>query len=548
MPTVAPPSLAPPRSLPAGAASVHPGAERDAYAELLRDMRGLRREQAHARDHWVAQLTAARKEDLLFELEILLKGLVCFVNPRNHPGPPRRLPVVAQDFREAVSMTREAMARITALCRTLLFEKDRSFVFQRYLETVLPDDRARSRLMDAASAQDGPEQSLSYLRHGITNLVEVAGGLSRLQRVPFRLFYGLLGSAQREIAQSAFFNPLSALEFRPEFDRIHNTRILELTRSAPGEAARRLVALTFLSLFRMLRYLHLAESAAFDASEGQRRAAGVVYVVMSVLRSDARALTSHLRHSAGPLLADVYERDVFAIPASEMSTKYESLLSEGHRLVALRAAFEGVGANIRLEMRRAFEHDFPSPDSAPTGDQLRTAVSRTVKNLKPALQNAVLFLGKSLGSKLEEQGVFDDAAARRMLSERLRRDVWMFAQIVRAFAHKARNAHAGEVKWQGIPPLQFVREFLAYFRAMGYPLLRTADYPRVDAFVAAMWALEETDLLDPSRLQRAIAECEQFHVFLATLLEQIGKRDELVGVPFDKRAAAEALKLYLGAS
>ncbi len=530
------------------AASLLPGAERDAYNELLRDMRGLRREQAQARDHWVAQLTAERKEDLLFELEILLKGLICFANPRNHPGPPRRAPVVAQDFREAVSMTRETMARITSLCRTLLFEKDRSFVFQRYLETMLPDDRARSRLMDAASAQDGPEQSLSYLRHGLTNLVEVAGGLSRLQRVPFRLFYGMLASAQREIAQSSFFNPLSALEFRPEFDRIHNTRILDLMKGAPGEAARRLVALTFLSLFRMLRYLSLAESAAFDPSEGQRRAAGVVYVVMSVLRSDARALTSHLRHRAGPLLAEVYERDVLAVPAGSMKDHYEALLSDGHRLVALRAALEGVGANVRLEMRRAFEHDFPAPDTAPSGDQLRSAVARTVRNLKPALQNAVLFLGKSLGTKLEEQGVFDDAAARRMLGERLRRDVWMFAQIVRAFAHKARNAQGGEVRWQGVPPLQFVREFLAYFRAMGYPLLRTADYPRVDAFVAAMSALEETDLLDPSRLQRAIEECEQFHVFLVALLDQIGKRDELTGVPFDKRAAAEALKLYLGAS
>ena len=529
------------------AVSLTPGAERDAYAELPRDMRGLRREQAHAREHWVHKLASERKEDLLFELEMLLKGLVCFANPRNHPGPPRRAPVVAQDFREAVSMTRESIGRITGLCRTLLFEKDRSFVFQRYLETVLPDDRARSRLMEAASAQEGPEQSLSYLRHGLTNLVEVAGGLARLPRVPFRLFAGLLGTAQREIAQSVFFNPLSALEFRPEYDRIHNPRILELMRGAPGEAARRLVALTFLSLFRMLRYLALAESAAFDPSEGQRRAAGVVYVVMSVLRSDARALTLHLRHRAGPLLADVYERDLFAVPAAEIAGRYDGLLADGHRLLSLRAALEGVGANIRLEMRRAFEHDFPAPDTSPSAEQLRIAVARTVKNLKPAIQNAVLFLGKSLGTKLEEQGVFDDAAARRMLSERLRRDVWMFAQIVRAFAHKARTAQAGEVRWQGIPPLQFVREFLAYFRAMGYPLLRTADYPRVDAFMAAMSALEETDLLDPERLHRAIAECEQFQGFLVTLLEQIGKRDELSGVPFDKRAAAEALKLYLGA-
>ncbi len=171
-----------------------------------------------------------------------------------------------------------------------------------------------------------------------------------------------------------------------------------------------------------------------------------------------------------------------------------------------------------------------------------------MRNLRPALQNGVLFLGSSLGVKLDEQGVFDDEQARRMLSERLRRDVWMFAQIVRAFAHKARAAKTSEVSWSGVPPLQFVHEFLAYFQAMGYPLLRASDYPRVDAFMGAMNGLEETDLLEPERMQRAVAECEQFYAYLMTLLAQIGKRAELASATFDKRAAAESLKLYLGAS
>src|SRR5207302_3038145 len=132
---------------------------------------------------------------------------------------------------------------------------------------------------------------------------EIAGGISRLTRVPFRLFYALLGMAQREIAQSVYFNPLSALEFRPEFDRITNPQILELMRSVPGEKARRLVALTFLSLFRMLRYLSLLESTVRD-HESTRRTTGVVYVVLSVLRSDARALTAYLRHRSGRVLAE----------------------------------------------------------------------------------------------------------------------------------------------------------------------------------------------------------------------------------------------------
>ena len=275
-------SFAPPQS--GAPRSIQPG---DAYADLLRDTRGLRKEQALQREAWFRDLPFDHKEELLFELEILLKGLACFANPRNHPGPPRRTPVVAQDFREQLALSREAVGRIAMVSRALLVDREKAFVFQRYLETVLPDDRARTKLVSETLTQASPAESLFVMRHAMTNLVEVAGGIARLPRVPFRLFYALMGVAQREVVQSAYFNPLSALEFRPEFDRITNQRILELTRAIPGEHARRIVALTFLSLFRMLRYLALVEGATRetgDARSEARRTMGVAYFVMSVLR------------------------------------------------------------------------------------------------------------------------------------------------------------------------------------------------------------------------------------------------------------------------
>src|SRR5580704_15402425 len=257
-----------------------PPEERDAYDDLLRETRGLRREHALAREQWLARLSLEHKVDHLFELEILLKGLACFANPRNHPGPPRKTPVVAQDFREHAALVREALGRAVYTCRLLLVERERAFVFQRYLETVLPDDRARTRLVGEALAQSTPERSLFVLRHPMTNLLEVTTGLTRLQRVPFRLFYALLGVAQREIAQSVYFNPLHALEFRPEFDRITKAQMLDLIRSVPGEQARRLVALTLLALFRMLRYLSLAETVARETTDSPRRSIAVVYLVL----------------------------------------------------------------------------------------------------------------------------------------------------------------------------------------------------------------------------------------------------------------------------
>jgi hypothetical protein len=436
------------------------------------------------------------------------------------------------------------MARIVQLARAMLGERDRAFVFQRYLETVLPEDTARTRLLHATMAQESPEASLFVLRHGFTNHIEVGSGLLRLQRVNFRLFYAHLATAMREIAQSAFFNPLHALEFRPEFDRITSTQVLELIQRVPGEQAHRLVALTFLALFRMLRYLRLLDAIALDHSD--RRVAGRAYLVLAVLRSDARALSNFLRRRAGALLAESYERELLRVPASDIAARHDELTAEGHRLVATKAALTGLAANLRLEMRRAFEHDLP-PADASLGEAEHRARLRVVTNgLRPALQNAILFVGRSLGAQLEEGRVFDDNAARRATSERLRRDVWMFAQIARAFASKARAAGPTPDRWTNIASFAFVREFLSYFRAMGYPLLRVGDYPRVDAFMEAMIHLEESDLVDPARLDAAIRECEAFFEFLTKLFEQISKRDELAGVPFDRKDAARALRLYLG--
>jgi hypothetical protein len=122
----------------------------------------------------------------------------------------------------------------------------------------------------------------------------------------------------------------------------------------------------------------------------------------------------------------------------------------------------------------------------------------------------------------------------------------MFAQIARAFASKARHAGPTPDVWTSIANFAFVREFLSYFRAMGYPLLRVSDYPRVDTFMSAMSALKESDLLDPLRLEAAVEECGAFYEFLTELFEQISRRDELIGVPFDRKEAARTLRLYLG--
>lgn len=518
------------------------------YSDLLGEVRSIRRDDAIAREEWFAKLEIPNRAQLVFELDTLLKGVSAYANPRNHPGPAKRsTPLVSQDFREQLVFAAEGLERLTDASRTLLpADKERSHVFQQYVESKLPDDREGGRARAGEQEEPSPAHALSSLGNALANYHEIGAGVARLPRVTFRLFHAVLVTAEREIERSPFFAPLGALEFRAEYDRIESDSILELTRTVPGDSSRQLVALAFLALFRLLRYVDLADEIMRRPEDPTVR--GAAFLVLSVLRSDARALTDHLRQRAGRLLADGYERSVFRVHARELGRRFDALRSDGHRMIGVKGALEAVAANLRLEIRRTFEHDLPPPELGPSIEVMREKVLAVTANLRPALQNAILFLGKSLGVPLDEKSVFDDVAAKRNLSERLRRDVWMFAQIVRAFMQKAKASSGAEVQWTGVSPLQFVREFLRYFRSMGVPLLRAADYPRVDAFIQAMSSLEESDLVDPGRLEQAIGEAKQFAEFLNELVEQIGKRDELADVAFDKRAAADALRLYLGAA
>ena len=66
----------------------------------MRNSRGLTDAQNEMRELWFNGLEQANKEEIIFELEMLLKGVVCFGDPRNHPGRRRREPAESLQYSE----------------------------------------------------------------------------------------------------------------------------------------------------------------------------------------------------------------------------------------------------------------------------------------------------------------------------------------------------------------------------------------------------------------------------------------------------------------
>lgn len=521
----------PPRSEPTASRRV-----RDPYADLLRDTRGLRREQAAARDAWYAGLSLDRKEDVLFELEMLLKGLAQWSNTRNHPNVGARDPLYVRNFRPHVAVARAVVTRAIALCTQLLGSTRGSGVLARNLPVGFIEEPRGDR----AEATETPDASLSAVRQSLTIASELLAGLLRVDHVSYRLFYASLAGVTRDISRNAFFNPLFALEFRPEFDRVRVPDVLDGILSVDGEIAHRLVALTCLGALRLHRMASLASSTVTDPS-GVARA----WALLAAIRADAVALSRVLRLRASAMLADSLERDLMRVPATDVRNRYEAVARDCDRVTRLRAVLLTAGECLRAEARRLVSVRVPACDAAVPTHEVSTAMLSACSRLRDALQGIVVTLTRTLRGAGDPERIFGDRWARAAAGERLRQTAWLFTVVTRAFVTRARSANTDD-QWSVGPDLGFVNDYLGYFRALGAGLVLETEYGKGEQLTEAIIGLRDTDWIDNSRLAAAVAECESFAAHLHGVVEHAGQREELRGVPLDKGAAGETLKMYLG--
>jgi hypothetical protein len=234
------------------------------------------------------------------------------------------------------------------------------------------------------------------------------------------------------------------------------------------------------------------------------------------------------------------------VHAVEIAERRRELEDEARWLSSVRSALEAAANALRVDVRKVFTHDLPSPSEGVAGTDLGPPLVIAAATVRASVHHAIVSICRVLAPGRPVPPLARDREARRAASERLRREIWMFMQILRAFIAKAQATDATTDRWAGAASFQFVRDFLGHFRAIGYQLVRSNDYERLDPFLAALAELRDVDLLDPARLAAAVGECRRFYTFLEELFSEVSNRRELTGVSFDRKDATETLKIYLG--
>ncbi len=515
---------------------------RDYYTEYIEESRWLRREQAEARKVWFDELSLPQKDTVLFEFEMMLKGLVCFGNPINHPGSPKRGKSVAlRGFKEELEVVRTIVESIITIGKRLSTGQENARVFQRYLESIIAQDEARFQMVKESLAQDMPAQSLSLLVSAFQNYNEILKGLSSVQSVHYNLFKSVIQMAEREIHRSTYFNPLAALEFRLEFDRIYPNALLEMVNGIASDSARKVAALTFLALFRLLSYLE-----KIDDVQKEGKDLGVLFSWLAVLRSDTRALTIFLKRDSATWVANGFGRLYEQLEPKLINAHFNDFELEFNSLRSQRKLLASIGDQMRLEQRKVFEQQLPSVESVGSLDEFGEATKAAIAPLRSFLQNTLVLLATEFDPSFDATEVFADFISVRSQSIRLRRDIWMFQQVLRAFIEKAKASASIADQWTGMDSFRFMREFVKYFRSMGYQLLRYSDYEQFDIFMALIDRLREGDVLEVQRFTHVVESCKDFQQFLEQTIKAVNQREELKDTPFDKKEAVRTLKLFLG--
>jgi hypothetical protein len=474
---------------------------RDFFFELMKDSQRLRAGYLAERERWLRSLAVDGREEILFEFEMLLRGVERYFNLHNLPLEDEG-PVVSRDFMDELRAVRDALNRAVKLARFLLDPpSDRRLVFRKYLESKVADDRVRREIIEAELEQGTPQESLFLLRSGFVAIRGVLDQVQRLDHANYQLFADIGQIALREIALNKYFKPFRPLEFRQEYDRIKNVLVLEVVKGL-DEQTRKPVSIALLALFRLLHYLRYVPgpNEAFT-----RRS----QVILALVRSEIASLAAYLE---GDLAAQL------------------ARLGADKSAQAIRAAQE-----LRKETSRIVKRDL-----AFTGTPKPGAVGHAREELAAMCRDAIANLTRLFTSDLEDKALFDEVSGRREQSMRLRLDLFAFREICTHAARAITGSHRVEAE----KALASLKEYVVYFRDVSYQLLRYSDYEPFDRFSAIV---AETDFIPdgPVQRQRLADDFKVFTEVLDRAFTAVGRREDLQHVTFDVNQGRQLATRFL---
>ena len=482
-----------------------------------KNMRALMAE----RMRWFRSLEVERKQEKLFELEVLLKGLVRYSNLNNHPIVDRAN-LLTRDFGSEIEVVRNALVRAVMLIRSLLPEAESNVLhFQNYVETRLLSDYQRAQILSRAIDQKTPIESLYVLCYSLIDFSELASGLLMLDEKRYQVFYYMEQMIAREITASRYFNPFRSLGFIPHYDVVRSPKITSVINSIKNKELKKIISVTVLQLFKLLRYLSLINA---DAKELPRLKDSLL--IFSLINSENKILVESFEELIPRRLAEM------------------GLGEDGKdkQLIELADSF---AFQLQVEMKKIFDLEIREASTVTELRVLQNGITRTRGMLVNIYQQSIVEICRVFKPELQGRDVFRDFLSRLEQSLKLRRDIWLFAKVLERLERVLDNAITDDKLEPVFESANTLRNFVYYYQNMSFPLVRAYDREEFQKFFDYLGGTPVELLKSPEVRSRFRREIHSFRMLLETTFNAINQRVELKGIPFGTDDAERLLAQFM---
>jgi hypothetical protein len=414
--------------------------------------------------------TSAEALSPAHELAVWLRALRSFFNPANHPlTDAERAALGERSFRCETGVVRDALVRCLHLLSTLARGEQ---------------PPAQDATYKAALGLVNAKESLEDLGEVFKDVCRLGDALLETSTVGFAAWSSLGSLLERELRRSEAAGLILAAGQAAGGAELQEQLVGLAQGLMPEDLGEDLLEI-FQSFSRLLALLRFVEVSLKGDAQLKR-----LLPIFTLVREETRALLDFIEGRA--LRVEGVEKG-----ASEI--------------------LDGTAYAVRMELRKAFEHELTGLCSVRQPPQLFAKVENATGLLRDCYQQSVVALAQSFEPGLDGGTLFRSFTTKLEQSLELRRDLWKLVMLV---ARASAEDHE--------PPATRVLEALGAFGEGGQRYLMYKDWETLERFT------EEIDSArDSGELSRTL---HRFEAYLETLFGQVNMRAVLADHPFDPKS------------
>jgi hypothetical protein len=467
---------------------------------------------------WVASLDLEKKHDLIFELEILLKGLDRFFNIENIPLANMEQ-AVNLNFIDEMEIVNKFVSRVVDLSGVLLEASRRGdYQFRTYVESRLLGDYERSRWQHLVLEQKTPEDSLLVLYKTFFNLQEMIKGLLALKKVPFSLFFNTGSLLTRQMISNYHFSPARPIEFSPERDKVDNKKIGSMIRMIGDANLQRQVSTIILSFNRLLQYTRFIKPKS-DSLETLKSS----LLFFALITSEAKYLMEYMEKNLPGILKN----------------------SKHQKTPEFLEICDSLSFQLQMELKKIQDSELLDLSKHQKLANVRTAVENSYGIMVNFFQQTIVMILKVFDPELTGEEIFPVFISRRIQSLKLREDLSVLQTLMDKFEEITETTDAGKSVDTYIQYLTFQKGWVRKMKIETIPLMRYQDLVEFEKYFKMIDNIDLEDLKITDILEKFIMESKFFKIFVETTLGAINNRMELQNVPLEQETVEKLLKDFI---